>query len=534
MREPAAAVVNAARPGGAAPHAAAGGDFVPDAGGGDVAGGGEAPRPGGLAERARGAVLWNTGFTVVRDLLQFGLMLILVRLVAPAAYGQFTLVTSITGFMFVFSARNVLAHTLQLRREQDVDFGAHFTFGAAVEAGLFLIANGVALALRWFPDYAQVAPLLHLMSLLFLVNWPKEICVKMLQRELDWKRFRLIYLAGIVLSSLLAVALALRGAGVYALLLPSLVAPLPFFHELFLRRRWRPARGFELRRLAPALRFGAARLGSELAGSGRLLLESAVFAASAGFGGLGVYGRALGLAAIACQKLSNATVAAVYPAITRLDPASARYRRAGALLLRLTAWFVLPAAIAFSLLGREAVLLIYGERWEAVIPILPWAMAAGAAGAVLHAAYMLQLGSQQERSCLVADLMLLAGTALSLVWLLPAGVAIYLQGVLATQACALAFVLLRLYRTRAIDGAAIVHSIGCAALAAAAAGALTAGAAGGWQAWRGTPAPALLECAVFLPGYLLALRTLFRRQMAEIVERLPGSRGIGSVLLLDR
>ena len=234
-----------------------------------------------LGHRARNAALWNTGFGVVRDFIQFGVMLVLVRILTPEMYGQFGVVTAIVGFLFVFSARNTLSHVLQVRGEKNVDYHDHFAFGAIIEVTLFALSNLLAVCLRYVPEYAQNAPLLHIMSLLFLINWPKELCVKMLQRELDWRRFRIIYLVGVLLSSTFAIVMALTGAGVYALVVPSLLAPLPFFYELFVIRHWRPRLEFDLGRLRDAIQFGINRLASELAKNTRLLLESLLFVASA-------------------------------------------------------------------------------------------------------------------------------------------------------------------------------------------------------------------------------------------------------------
>jgi O-antigen/teichoic acid export membrane protein len=70
-----------------------------------------------LAEKARSGVLWVTGLNIFRDLLQFGTMLVLVRLLAPKAYGEFSLISSVMVFFTVFSFRSFLEHTLQLRPE---------------------------------------------------------------------------------------------------------------------------------------------------------------------------------------------------------------------------------------------------------------------------------------------------------------------------------------------------------------------------------------------------------------------------------
>ena len=92
------------------------------------------PQSAELAGKARSGVLWVTGLNVFRDVLQFGTMLVLVRLLAPKAYGEFSLISSVMVFFTVFSFRSFLEHTLQLRPGEFVDYQSHFTAGAFMQA----------------------------------------------------------------------------------------------------------------------------------------------------------------------------------------------------------------------------------------------------------------------------------------------------------------------------------------------------------------------------------------------------------------
>ena len=248
-----------------------------------------------IGARAARAALWNLGYTAVRDVVQFAAMLILVRLLAPDDFGRFGLASAILGFMFVFSARSLLEYAIVERSDERVYWQDWFALGARIELGLFVMTNAGALVLRLVEPYASVAPLLHLMSLLFLTNWPKEICVKMLQRELDWQRFRALWLRGALVSSFLSVGLAVTGFGIYALALPAVILPLVFWQELFSARRWRPHWKWKRARVGPAVRFALGRASSGLLQQGRVLAEGAALSAVLGFGAFGVFGRAMGL-----------------------------------------------------------------------------------------------------------------------------------------------------------------------------------------------------------------------------------------------
>lgn len=475
-----------------------------------------------LGERARSAVLWNTGFSLFRDGLQFLVMLVLVRLLDPEAYGQFALATSIIGFVALLSFSNFIAHALQPRRDAEVDYHLHFTAGAAFQITAFLAANVVALVVRTVPAYAETAPLIHLLSLTFLLEWPCEVRRKMLERALDWRRLRLLHAVGLLASATLAVLMALGGAGVYALVVPGMLVTLPFTYDLFSRVRWRPDWRWDRRRYVPAFRFGLARTTSGLTARLRPLLEQGLIVQTLGYASAGFLTRGLGLAAIFCQRPAMQLMYAIYPVMTRIDPGTERYRRMSTLLLRTVVWTVVPAAALFAILAEPVVELVYGAKWTAVTPLLPWALLAGALGALQHTLYMLLLAHGGARTCLVGDVLTLLGVGLSLALLLPSGLAAYLGGFCAVQSLVALFLVERLRRAGGLDLGGLGLAIGPALVAIVVAVSLTHQGFAVLALDEGTTAGAALFGAVASALYLAVLRLLFPRQLDELLGHLPG------------
>src|SRR5438445_7110497 len=122
----------------------------------------------------KSGVLWVAGLNLFRDVLQFGLMLVLVRILEPKAYGQFTFVTSVIGFFTFVSYRCLSEHMLQARPHEEVDYQTQFTSAGIIQGAIFVIANLAAIAMRYFPRYAESAPLVHVMSILLLLDCPNE------------------------------------------------------------------------------------------------------------------------------------------------------------------------------------------------------------------------------------------------------------------------------------------------------------------------------------------------------------------------
>ncbi len=472
------------------------------------------------AGQVKSGMLWIAGISLLRDGLQFGVMLVLMRLLDASVYGEYSLVSSILGLLTVFSFHSFLEHSLQVRPGEIVDYQAHFTFGAFTQVLAVLVLNVTALALRGFPAYAPIAPVLSVMSISFVLDWGAELRVKMLERELNWTRLRTLEAIGIAGSAVAAIALAWWGAGVYALLLPALVALLPFAFDLFVVTGWRPSWQFDWSAFQPTWRYGMTRLASGLVARGQQVLESGVLAAVIGLASLGIYGRAVGLATFACLKLTAVMTVTLFPMVTRFVPSSHEFRRASGLVLRAVAWTSIPAAALLAVTARPLVQSLYGAKWLQTVPLLPWALALAAMTALMEAAAFLLLANLEPRKTLIIDALNLLGTALALWWLLPFGLNVYLAGLVAVQVFLFAIALVWLVQSGAAEIKAIRQALVSPLVAA---GCVAYGA-------KLFPVDSLIAAAVFglIFGaiYVPGLRFFSKDAFLELLRFIPGQKRI--------
>jgi O-antigen/teichoic acid export membrane protein len=354
------------------------------------------------ARRLSIGVAWNTAFTFSKDALQFGLTMILTRLLTPEIYGQFSLISSIVTFATAVSFRNFLAHSLQFRADEKVDYEQHAAFAVILQSIIFLIINAIAIGL-WFSHFRSLAVPLATMSPLVFVDIPSEIGSRMLERELNWSTLRLLNLLGFVCGGVVSIALAVRGVGVYALLVPNLIYPIPvvvyFFRGRKVRFRWRLA----LEQYRPSLNFGIARLLSGLFGQGRGLLESTTIAALLSLAALGIYGRATALSQLFIYRFIFLLMTSAYPVLTTVLAGSSAAHKARILLLRAICWGSAGAGLTLSF-GADAVIrLVYGAQWLAAIPLVSAAVASRIASGHRYAVASLLLADNESRKCVWLD-----------------------------------------------------------------------------------------------------------------------------------
>jgi O-antigen/teichoic acid export membrane protein len=352
---------------------------------------------------ARAALLWGGLFTLVRDVLQFVTMLVLVRMLSPADYGAFALAQTFLGLLSVVSFNVFITHALQVRNPSEIDWQAHFTASVAINGVLAIITLLVSWSISYSPIYAEAVLPLAVLSLVFLVEIPGSMRHRMVQVTHDWKRFRLILVAGGLLGSSAGITIALLGGGIWALVVQPILLGLPAAIDLLLIEKWRPDWTWSWPRYRDTAHFGVNRIGSGAVQRGSKVVEQSILTSTYDFTGLGMFTRAIGLATLIAGRIGAIALDSLYPVITRAEVRSDQFKRYSSLVLRGVAWVIVPAAGVLALTAEDLVNTVYGPQWTEVIPLMPFAAAVAGLGGLTIAASNLLLANNEARAQLVLD-----------------------------------------------------------------------------------------------------------------------------------
>jgi O-antigen/teichoic acid export membrane protein len=486
----------------------------------------------GLGHSARASLLWGGGFTLLRDVAQFGVMLILVRILSPTDYGTAAFVQSIIGAVSIVSYSTFSLHALQIRDPESIDWQAHFTAAAVINTLLFGVVLLLAFGLTFTATYRDAALPLAALGIVLLLEIPATLRARMLEANHDWKRFRVQLIIGTLLGMAVGLAVALLGGGVWALILQPPVLGLPAAFDLLVLQRFRPDWTWSWARYHATVRFALDRIGSGLFGRARALSENILVSDIYDVATLGIFTRANGLALLLAGRIGATTVMALHPVLTRAERASERFQRLASLVLRGVFWTTMPAVAFLALTANDTVLLLYGTKWESVVPLLPYAaMATGMVGAWNTLSGLL-LANDDSRATLSIDAV--AGvTTIGLVFLLvPYGPKAYLAG-LALNALAFASITIAVLLQRgAVSAKGVTMAIVPAAVASLAGAAVA-------LALRASPREdvailfRLMLDGVFLATtYVLTLRIVFSTQLTELLEVVPGGPLLARALML--
>jgi O-antigen/teichoic acid export membrane protein len=241
--------------------------------------------------------------------------------------------------------------------------GLVYLMNAALFAVLFLCAPLIA----GFYDEPRLTAIVRVSSLQFLLSAFSIIPRSMLQRNLDYKRLGIIDLVGAVAGSLTTLALALMGAGVWGLVIGSLVIVGVKSAALM---AFSPPVGppdFSLQGMGRILHFGTmvtlervlwfASSNADILIVGKLLGKEM----------LGFYSVAMELASLPVSKLSDIISQVAFSAFARMQEQKEKVAGYFLKACRILSLVSFPVFVGIAAVSEEIVLTFLGEKWEASI-----------------------------------------------------------------------------------------------------------------------------------------------------------------------
>ena len=320
--------------------------------------------------KARSAVYWSSLDILVRQGLKFVVTVILARLLVPEDFGTVALLALFLGLGTLFVTGGFSAALIQKQDATHTDESTIFWFniGAAFAVTLGLIALSPWLA-RYF-ELPVLRPLAMVMACNIFISAFGTIHITLLTKQLNFKTLTIVGVLATVLSSMLAIYLALADYGVWALAWQALSATISTTVLLWWFSSWRPLMTFSGSSFNSLMGFGgwifAAGLLETIYQKGYTLLIGKYY----GTYDLGIYNQADNTQQIPTSLLTSVISQVTFPLFASIADDAARLRRAVRLSVRSTMLITSPAMLGLAVLATPFVGEVFGEQWLPAAPLL--------------------------------------------------------------------------------------------------------------------------------------------------------------------
>jgi len=323
-----------------------------------------------FATRVRSAVAWRWGAQVAAQIITWTSTFLVVRLLDPTDYGLFAMSQVVVTALAFLNGQSFATSIVQTDRLDERRVGQVF--------GMLLMANILLAAIQFaFAPYAAayfeepiVADMLRVQAAIFLTIPFIALPSEWLARGLEFRKQGKVNMISALIGAMTALALAWLGWGVWALIYSGLsifvtrALGLMIAARLWIKPIFNPSGAWDLVTFGGTLTlcqlFWIIQSQSDIVVAGRMMETY----------DLGLYSQALFLALIVTGRFIppiNEVALAAYSELNRAKkPLGPYFLKTARLVMMVSA----PIYIGLSLTSNFAILVLMGEKWTGLIPIL--------------------------------------------------------------------------------------------------------------------------------------------------------------------
>ncbi len=339
-----------------------------------------------LRDRTLSGLKWSGATQAIAQVTQFGVSIVIARLLDPAALGLMGMIVVMTGFAASVADLGLGASIIQKQDIADRQLQTVFWLVAglgAVFCALFALA---APLVAQFYDEPQLRSVTVAVATTFVVVSLAVVPNALLEKDLDFRaRFR-IEASAIVVSGVVAVALAVAGAGIWSLVAQVITSALTKTGAVYICSPWRPRLAFDGASIKELLAFGRSIVGFNSVVYWAQNFDKLIVGRTLGGAALGVYRLADQLMRMPLSNVTHITTAVMFPAMSALGDETAAQKRVYLRGNRMIALVTFPMMLGLGVLAEPAILAVYGEKWRGAIAMVEILCLAGLAQSVYNTA----------------------------------------------------------------------------------------------------------------------------------------------------
>ena len=316
---------------------------------------------------ARGAV-WVLLEQLGSQVVNFGLGIVLARMLPPSAHGTIALVMVFLSVATVVANAGFGQALVQKKDADAIDFNSVFYVGLAVSLALAAALCLFAPVLARFYGIPELTSIVRCLSVNVPLAAVSSVLNAALYRQMRFDvTFRVSLIVSLV-SAAVGATLAFCGFGVWALVWSSVCSGLAGVLARLCWVSWRPAAKVSWARLRPLWNYGwkmlVRQLLSSIYGNLYAFLTGRFYSPAT----LAFVNKGRNLPEMFANTMSSVLLESSFPALAQLQDDLVRLREAVRRLLVVSSVVALPAFALLAAVADRLVLALYGEAWMPCVP----------------------------------------------------------------------------------------------------------------------------------------------------------------------
>lgn len=314
-----------------------------------------------LAKKAISGAIWMSGISYIGFAINFGIQLMLVRLLVPEDFGLFALGLSIANMLFIFFSFSFSMGVIQIQEAEDLLDTAFYL--SIISGAVILLIGGIIslILIRHYPLQSVLA--FFTLCTLQILQGCSSIYSASMEKEVQFKKVAIVRGMATNFSGIIAVVMAYAGLGIWSLLGREILSSALMFIGMTLTSSYSFGRRFNRQTAKKLIDFAFKRL--FIRG-----LESAYFNGPIFLMGnfttpkeLGFFTQAVYLAGLPNTFLSPIQQNVAFSVYSKISEQKEKLQQAFDIIIFLSVFFLMPVSIVVYLFPGQILMMLFGEKW---------------------------------------------------------------------------------------------------------------------------------------------------------------------------
>ncbi len=321
-----------------------------------------------LINRVATGVAWSATEKVCSMLLQMVVSIVVARLLSPEDFGVMAILTFFTAVALVVVDSGFSQTLLRKKEPTDDDYRSVFLFNVAVSLVLYALFVALSPLLARYYNLTIISKIAPVLFLLLPLNALGIIQNTILSREFRFGVLSRINFVASLVAGATAIAVALSGGGVWALVAQRVLVVAVRSLLLWWRGGWRGEGSFSgsaWREMAPfSFRLMTTDIVAAIYNNVAQLFIGKVYSPST----LGYFNQAQKIKDLPVQSAVLSVQTVTYPALAKIKDDVAKFEDGFRKVLTVNAFVMTPAVVGMSAVAEPLFRVLLGEKWLPTVP----------------------------------------------------------------------------------------------------------------------------------------------------------------------
>ncbi len=321
-----------------------------------------------LKKKTTRSLFWSFLDKFGQQILNFASMLVLMNIVVPEAYGLIGSLAIFTAFSTILIDSGFGRALLNRKEVSLTEYSTIFYFNTALGLVIYLFLFFLSPVIASLFNAPELVPVSRGLFLALPFNALGMIPQLLLTKRANFKRLAKVNLLALLIADVIAIAMALAGYGVWALVTQVVLYALLRTLFMWVYSSWKPVAEFSLSHLRSLFGFSHKLLLSSMISTTVNNIYPSLIAVFYPMSQVAYFDRAKKYQEIPFLTLSNTFRSVAMLILSEINDQAERLKRVTRKLIKSIAFLSFPIAFAMILIAEPAFYILFKEKWLASVP----------------------------------------------------------------------------------------------------------------------------------------------------------------------